>query len=51
VIEGYPVEAVSIGGKETCVVFPTLGLAFDIGVCPRRAFQVAAVFKLNHGLL
>jgi ribonuclease Z len=29
-IEGYPVDGVSIGGQETCVIFPTLSLAFDI---------------------
>ncbi|AQK50819.1 Nuclear ribonuclease Z, partial [Zea mays] len=34
-IKGYPVDGVSIGGQETCVIFPTLSLAFDIGRCPQ----------------
>jgi ribonuclease Z len=51
VIEGYPVEGVSIGGKETCVVFPTLGLAFDIGMCPRRAVSQAEFLFVSHGHL
>ncbi|TYI50430.1 hypothetical protein E1A91_D12G101500v1, partial [Gossypium mustelinum] len=29
-IEGYRVEGLSIGGHETCIIFPTLNLAFDI---------------------
>jgi len=36
-IEGYPVGGLSIGGHETCVLFPTLKVAFDIGRCPPRA--------------
>ncbi|OAY77224.1 Nuclear ribonuclease Z [Ananas comosus] len=36
-IEGYPIEGLSIGGQETCVIFPTLKCAFDIGRCPQRA--------------
>ncbi|KOM46240.1 hypothetical protein LR48_Vigan06g154600 [Vigna angularis] len=36
-IEGYPVGGLSIGGHETCVLFPTLKIAFDIGRCPPRA--------------
>ncbi|XP_057445114.1 tRNase Z TRZ1 isoform X2 [Lotus japonicus] len=36
-IEGYPVGGLSIGGHETCVIFPTLKVAFDIGRCPPRA--------------
>ncbi|GJM99458.1 hypothetical protein PR202_ga16556 [Eleusine coracana subsp. coracana] len=34
---GTAVEGISIGGKETCVIFPTLSLAFDIGLCLQRA--------------
>lgn len=36
-IEGYQVEGLSIGGHETCIIFPTLKVAFDIGRCPPRA--------------
>ncbi|KAL1321141.1 hypothetical protein HN51_065875 [Arachis hypogaea] len=36
-IEGYPVGGLSIGGHETCIIFPTLKVAFDIGRCPPRA--------------
>uniref|UniRef100_A0ACD5TTP0 Uncharacterized protein n=1 Tax=Avena sativa TaxID=4498 RepID=A0ACD5TTP0_AVESA len=51
-IEGYPVEGVSIGGKETCVIFPTLSLAFDIGVGvgPPTAFKQEFLF-VSHGHL
>ncbi|CAM0953715.1 unnamed protein product [Alopecurus aequalis] len=49
-IEGYPVEGVSIGGKETCVIFPTLSLAFDIGLGPERAFAQEFLF-VSHGHL
>ncbi|XXG42189.1 hypothetical protein AAC387_Pa01g2522 [Persea americana] len=38
-IEGYTVEGLSIGGQETCVMFPTLKIAFDIGRCPQRAIS------------
>ncbi|KAJ9567301.1 hypothetical protein OSB04_003267 [Centaurea solstitialis] len=31
VIEGYPIEGLSIAGHETCVILPSLNLAFDIG--------------------
>ncbi|WJX16838.1 tRNA 3' processing endoribonuclease [Trifolium repens] len=36
-IEGYQIEGLSIGGHETCIIFPTLKVAFDIGRCPPRA--------------
>ncbi|KAF7808852.1 tRNase Z TRZ1 isoform X1 [Senna tora] len=36
-IEGYPIEGLSIGGHETCIIFPSLSVAFDIGRCPLRA--------------
>ncbi|CAL5023175.1 unnamed protein product [Urochloa decumbens] len=32
-IEGYAVEGVSVAGNETCVIFPSLSVAFDIGRC------------------
>lgn len=36
-IEGYQIGGLSIGGHETCVIVPTLKVAFDIGRCPPRA--------------
>ncbi|XP_048329405.1 tRNase Z TRZ1 isoform X1 [Ziziphus jujuba] len=47
-IEGYPVEGLSIGGHETCIIFPTLKLAFDIGRCPQRAISQDFLF-ISHG--
>ncbi|KAK9137974.1 hypothetical protein Sjap_008568 [Stephania japonica] len=47
-IEGYPVEGLSIGGHETCVIFPTLKIAFDIGRCPPRAIAQEFLF-ISHG--
>ncbi|KAL5544403.1 hypothetical protein UlMin_008187 [Ulmus minor] len=43
-IEGYPVEGLSIGGHETCIIFPSLKLAFDIGRCPQRAISQDFLF-------
>ncbi|CAA7402988.1 unnamed protein product [Spirodela intermedia] len=47
-VEGYPVEGLSIGGQETCVIFPTLKMAFDIGRCPQRAISQEYLF-ISHG--
>ncbi|KAK9283451.1 hypothetical protein L1049_011695 [Liquidambar formosana] len=47
-IEGYPVEGLSIGGHETCVIFPSLKLVFDIGRCPDRAISQDVLF-ISHG--
>ncbi|XP_030472606.1 tRNase Z TRZ1 isoform X2 [Syzygium oleosum] len=43
-IEGYPVEGLSIAGHETCVILPSLKLAFDIGRCPQRAISQDFLF-------
>ncbi|RLN07096.1 nuclear ribonuclease Z-like [Panicum miliaceum] len=43
-IEGYAVEGVSIAGHETCVMFPSLSLAFDIGRCPPPAVSRDLLF-------
>ncbi|MBN1337007.1 MAG: MBL fold metallo-hydrolase [Deltaproteobacteria bacterium] len=43
VLAGHAVQAVSVGGLETCVQFPGLDLAFDIGRCPRSAVQRSRV--------
>lgn len=47
-IEGYPIEGLSIGGQETCVIFPSLKMAFDIGRCPQRAISQDFLF-ISHG--
>ena len=47
-IEGYPVEGLSIGGQETCIILPSLKLAFDIGRCPQRAISQDFLF-ISHG--
>nr|GLL32935.1 nuclear ribonuclease Z isoform X1 [Ipomoea trifida] len=47
-IEGYQIEGLSIAGHETCVIIPTLNLAFDIGKCPQRAVSQQFVF-ISHG--
>ncbi|XP_052141426.1 nuclear ribonuclease Z [Oryza glaberrima] len=49
-VEGYPVEGISIGGQETCVIFPTLSSAFDIGRCPQRAVSQEFLF-ISHAHL
>ena len=36
-LAGYELDAVSIGGQETCICVPALRVAFDIGRCPQRA--------------
>ncbi|TKW37284.1 hypothetical protein SEVIR_1G037200v4 [Setaria viridis] len=43
-IEGYSVEGISIAGHETCVMFPSLNLAFDIGRCPPFAVSQDLLF-------
>nr|CAB3449334.1 unnamed protein product [Digitaria exilis] len=43
-IEGYAVEGISIAGHETCVIFPSLNLAFDIGRCPPLAVSQDLLF-------
>ncbi|WOK95778.1 nuclear ribonuclease Z [Canna indica] len=47
-VEGYPVEGLSIGGQETCVIFPSIKSAFDIGRCPQRAISQEFLF-ITHG--
>jgi ribonuclease Z len=38
-LAGIEVEAVSVGGVETCIELPRAKLAFDIGRCPYSAVQ------------
>ncbi|KAL4584041.1 hypothetical protein LXL04_008631 [Taraxacum kok-saghyz] len=47
-IEGYPIEGLSIAGHETCIIVPSLNLAFDIGKCPQRAISQQFLF-ISHG--
>ncbi|XP_009616154.1 nuclear ribonuclease Z-like isoform X2 [Nicotiana tomentosiformis] len=47
-IEGYSLEGISIAGHETCIIVPTLNLAFDIGKCPQRAISQQFLF-ISHG--
>ncbi|XP_057517181.1 tRNase Z TRZ1 [Amaranthus tricolor] len=47
-VQGYTIEGLSIGGQETCVIFPGLKLAFDIGRCPQRAISQDFLF-ISHG--
>ncbi|XP_050221001.1 tRNase Z TRZ1 [Mercurialis annua] len=44
VVGGEPVEGLSIGGHETCIIFPSFNLAFDIGRCPQRAISQDFLF-------
>lgn len=46
-IAGVDLEAVSVGGLETCIQLPSWGLAFDIGRCPPEAVRRERVF-LTH---
>ncbi|CAA3027682.1 nuclear ribonuclease Z-like [Olea europaea subsp. europaea] len=45
---GYPIDGISIAGHETCIILPTLNLAFDIGKCPQRAISQQFLF-ISHG--
>lgn len=36
-LAGIAVDAVSVGGLETCIQLPGYDVAFDLGVCPPRA--------------
>ncbi|KAM3381063.1 Nuclear ribonuclease Z [Capsicum chinense] len=47
-IEGYSLEGISIAGHETCIIIPSLNLAFDIGKCPQRAISQQYLF-ISHG--
>jgi ribonuclease Z len=47
-LAGHLIEAVSVGGVETCIQLPELKLAFDIGRCPLDAVNRATVL-FTHG--
>jgi ribonuclease Z len=46
-LAGYAIEGVSVGGQETSIVVPRLGVAFDSGRCPQRCVY-ADVMCLSH---
>lgn len=46
-LAGFDLDAVSVGGQETCVVVPALRLAFDAGRCPQR-LVLASTLLLSH---
>jgi len=45
---GFDIEAVSVGGLETCIELPGFDLAFDIGRCPMSAVRRKRVL-CTHG--
>ena len=48
-LAGIAVDALSIGGVETCIQLPGYKLAFDIGRCPRTAvFRETILFTHAH---
>ena len=48
-LSGILVDALSIGGVETCIQVPNWKLAFDIGRCPRKAvFRETVLFTHAH---
>jgi ribonuclease Z len=46
-LAGFEIDAVSIGGLETCIQLPGLDLCFDIGRCPPTAIRRRTVL-LTH---
>ncbi|KAG6554882.1 hypothetical protein Mapa_003465 [Marchantia paleacea] len=47
-VEGFSIEGISIGGHETCIMIPSIKVAFDIGRCPQRAISHDFLF-ISHG--
>lgn len=48
-LSGIAVDALSVGGVETCIQIPKWKLAFDIGRCPRKAvFRETVLFTHAH---
>ncbi len=48
-LAGIAVDALSVGGVETCIQLPGFKLAFDIGRCPRTAvFKPTVLFTHAH---
>ena len=44
---GLDIDAVSVGGQETCICVPSLRAVFDVGRCPQRACYLENLF-LTH---
>jgi ribonuclease Z len=40
---GHEIEAFSVAGFQTCIQLPRLGVAFDMGFCPRSAVKLPLV--------
>jgi len=48
-LAGTLIDAISVGGLETCIQIPKWKLAFDIGRCPRKAvFRETVLFTHAH---
>jgi len=48
-LSGIAVDAVSVGGLETCIQLPGMDVALDLGVCPPRAVARSTVlFSHSH---
>lgn len=46
-LAGHTLEGISIAGQETCIILPSLNLAFDSGRCPQRSVYRRKLF-LSH---
>lgn len=49
-LAGHEIEAISVGGQETCILLPGMKIAFDIGRCPPPAVQ-QDYFLITHAHL
>lgn len=48
-VGGVSLQGVSVGGQETCIIIPSMKLAFDVGRCPQRAvFQENVLISHAH---
>ncbi|GAQ80583.1 tRNAse Z1 [Klebsormidium nitens] len=48
-VGGVTLQGVSVGGQETCIIIPSMKVAFDVGRCPQRAvFQDNVLISHAH---
>jgi len=47
-LSNFPVEAISVSGRATCIQFPSLKLAMDMGLCTQSAVNQETVL-VTHG--
>jgi hypothetical protein len=48
-VGGLSLQGVSVGGQETCIIVPSMKIAFDVGRCPQRAvFQENVLISHAH---